>query len=102
MKWPNMPKFRFKRVNIERALIGCSAMLVLLLSVQDRNLEPYEEPLEEIPQAQVAASAPVQDLQQTVVYYEDGEVSRACPAGCDPPGRHRQGDAGTDGSECQK
>ena len=73
MKWPNMPKFRFKRVNIERALIGCSAMLVLLLSVQDRNLEPYEEPLEEIPQAQVAASAPVQDLQQTVVYYEDGD-----------------------------
>lgn len=73
MKWPNMRGFRFKRANIERALIGCSAMLVLLLSVQDRNAEPYEEPLEEIPQAQVAVSAPAQDLQQTVVYYEDGD-----------------------------
>lgn len=73
MKWPNMPEFRFKRANIERALIGCSAMLVLLLSVQDRNAEPYEEPMEEIPQAQAAVSAPVQDLQQTVVYYEDGD-----------------------------
>ena len=54
MKWPNTPKFQFKRANIERALIGCSAMLVLLLSVQSRdvNLEPYEEPLEAIEQSQ--------------------------------------------------
>ena len=75
MKWPNTPKFQFKRANIERALIGCSAMLVLLLSVQSRdvNLEPYEEPLEAIEQSQVAVSAPAQDLQQTVVYYEDGD-----------------------------
>ncbi|MBE5800337.1 MAG: hypothetical protein E7321_10385 [Clostridiales bacterium] len=75
MKWPNTPKLRFKRANIERALIGCSAMLVLLLSVQSRDvdLEPYEEPLEEIPQAQVAVSAGSADMQQTVVYYEDGD-----------------------------
>ena len=73
MKWPSAPKIRFKRANIERALIGCSAMLVLLLSVQGRDLEPYEEPLEEIPQAQVAASAAAADLMETVVYYEDGD-----------------------------
>ncbi|MBQ4264972.1 MAG: GerMN domain-containing protein [Clostridia bacterium] len=75
MKWPNMPKIRIKRANIERALIGCSAMLVLLLSVQSRDaeIEPYEEPLEDIPIAQVSASASAQDLQQTVVYYEDGD-----------------------------
>ncbi len=75
MKWPNIPRFRFKRADIERALIGCSAMLVLLLSVQSRDteLEPYEEPLDSIPQAQMAVSAPAQDLQQTVVYYEDGD-----------------------------
>ena len=75
MKWPNVPKFRLKRADIERALIGCSAMLVLLLSVQSRDaeLEPYEEPLDAIPQAQVAVSASAQDYQQTVVYYEDGD-----------------------------
>ena len=75
MKWPNKPKFKFRRADIERALIGCSAMLVLLLSVQNRDieLEPYEEPLDEIPQEQVAVSAPAQDYQQTVVYYEDGD-----------------------------
>ncbi len=73
MKWPNMPRFRFRRVHVERTLIGCSAALVLLLSVQSRNveLEPYEEPLEEIPQAAVSVSA--QDMQQTVVYYADGD-----------------------------
>ncbi|MBQ8618962.1 MAG: GerMN domain-containing protein, partial [Clostridia bacterium] len=76
MKWPNMPKLKVKRANIERALIGCSAMLVLLLSVQgsDVNMEPYEEPLEEIPVAQTAVSAAsAEDYQQTVVYYEDGD-----------------------------
>ena len=73
MKWPNTPKIRIKRANIERALIGCSAMLVLLLSVQGREAEPYEEPLEEIPQAQVAVSAAAADLMETVVYYEDGD-----------------------------
>lgn len=75
MKWPNTPKLKIKRANIERALIGCSAMLVLLLSVQSRNVnpEPYEEPLNEIPQAQVAVSAGSADMQQTVVYYEDGD-----------------------------
>ena len=73
MKWPNTPKLQFKRADIERALIGCSAMLVLLLSVQGRDAEPYEEPLEDIPQAQAVASAAAQDLQQTVVYYEDGD-----------------------------
>ena len=73
MKWPNAPKIRFKRANIERALIGCSAMLVLLLSVQGREAEPYEEPLEEIPQAAVSAAADVMDMMETVVYYEDGD-----------------------------
>lgn len=75
MKWPKMPKLQFKRANIERALIGCSAMLVLLLSVQSSevNMEPYEEPLEEIPVAKTAVSVSPQDYQQTVVYYEDGD-----------------------------
>lgn len=75
MKWPKMPEIRFRRVHVERTLIGCSAALVLLLSLQSRNVqrEPYEEPLEDIPQAQAAVSASVQDMQQTVVYYEDGD-----------------------------
>ncbi|MBR4039759.1 MAG: GerMN domain-containing protein [Clostridia bacterium] len=75
MKRLKMPKIRFKRANIERALIGCSAMLVLLLSVQSRDIEtePYEEPLEDIPPAQAAVSAGSADMQQTVVYYEDGD-----------------------------
>ncbi|MGN0776048.1 MAG: GerMN domain-containing protein [Candidatus Ventricola sp.] len=70
-----MPKFRFRRVHVERTLIGCSAALVMLLSFQSRNVvqEPYEEPLEDIPQAQVAVSVSAQDMQQTVVYYEDGD-----------------------------
>ncbi len=72
MKWP---KIRFRRVDAERVLITCSAVLVLLLSVSGRGgeNEPYEEPLEEIPQAEVAVSAQQQDMQQTVVYYEDGD-----------------------------
>lgn len=72
MKWP---KIRFRRADVERVLIGCSAALVLLLSVQSRDVErePYEEPLEEIPQAEIATAAGVQDMQQTVVYYEDGD-----------------------------
>lgn len=75
MKWPKMPEFRFRRVHVERTLIGCSAALVLLLSLQSRNVErePYEEPLEDIPQAQAAVSVSAQDMQQTVVYYEDGD-----------------------------
>lgn len=75
MKWPKMPEIRFRRVHVERTLIGCSAALVLLLSLQSRNVqrEPYEEPLEDIPQAQAAVSASAQDMQQTVVYYEDGD-----------------------------
>lgn len=75
MKWPKMPEIRFRRVHVERTLIGCSAALVLLLSLQSRNVErePYEEPLDDIPQAQAAVSASAQDMQQTVVYYEDGD-----------------------------
>ena len=75
MKWPKMPEIRFRRVHVERTLIGCSAALVLLLSLQSRNVErePYEEPLEDIPQAQAAVSVSAQDMQQTVVYYEDGD-----------------------------
>ena len=80
MKWPKMPEFRFRRVHVERTLIGCSAALVLLLSLQSRNVErePYEEPLEDIPQAQAAVSVSAQDMQQTVVYYEDG-TDTSCP-----------------------
>lgn len=72
MKWP---KIRIRRMDVERMLIGCSAVLVLLLSVSGRNkeTESYEEPLEDIPQAETTVSAAVQDMQQTVVYYEDGD-----------------------------
>lgn len=72
MKWP---KIKIRRMDVERMLIGCSAVLVLLLSVSGRNTEkePYEEPLEDIPQAETAVSAVAQDMQQTVVYYEDGD-----------------------------
>ena len=75
MKWPKIPEIKFRRVHVERTLIGCSAALVLLLSLQSRNVErePYEEPLEDIPQAQAAVSVSAQDMQQTVVYYEDGD-----------------------------
>lgn len=71
MKWPKMPR----RAHVERTLIACSAALVLMLSVSSRKLEtePYEERLEEIPQAQAAVSLQAQDMQQTVVYYEDGD-----------------------------
>jgi len=72
MKWP---KIRISRMDAERMLIGCSAALVLLLSVSGRNPEKelYEERLEEIPQGEVAVSVTEQDMQQTVVYYEDGD-----------------------------
>ena len=72
MKWP---KIRLKRIDVERMLIGCSAVLVLLLSVSSRNTEtePYEERFSDIPQAEVAVSAGSKDMQQTVVYYEDGD-----------------------------
>lgn len=72
MKWP---KIRIKRANVEHALIASSAALVLLLSVSSRNVETemYEEPMESIPQADVAAAAPARDMQDTVVYYEDGD-----------------------------
>ena len=71
MKWP---KIKLRRVDAERALIACSAALVLLLSVRSgRESEPYEEPLENIPQAEVDVLAPQRDMQQTVVYYEDGD-----------------------------
>ncbi|MBP3656254.1 MAG: GerMN domain-containing protein [Clostridia bacterium] len=71
MKWP---KIRIKRADAERALIACSAVLVLALSVTGRNstMEPYEEPLEDIPVSEAAASV-IEDTQQTVVYYEDGD-----------------------------
>lgn len=68
-----LPKIRLRRADVERALIACSAVLVLLLSVKSgRNSEPYEEPLEDIPQVSVSASKS-EDLCQTVVYYEDGD-----------------------------
>lgn len=70
-----LPKIRFRRADAERALIACSAVLVLLLSVSGRGTptEPYEEPLEDIPREDAAVSATVADLQETVVYYEDGD-----------------------------
>ncbi len=72
MKWP---KVKVNRAQVERALIASSAALVLLLSVSSRNVEqePYEEPLDQIPQEEVSVSAPAQQMQQTVVYYEDGD-----------------------------
>ena len=72
MKWP---KVKVSRAQVERALIASSAALVLLLSVSSRNVEqePYEEPLDQIPQQEVSVSAPAQQMQQTVVYYEDGD-----------------------------
>ena len=72
MKWP---KIRLRRVDVERMLITCSAALVLMLSVRGRSMEkePYEEPLEDIPVSGTAASASATELQQTVVYYEDGD-----------------------------
>ena len=46
-----------------------------MLSVRGRSMEkePYEEPLEDIPVSGTAASASATELQQTVVYYEDGD-----------------------------
>ena len=72
MKWP---KIRLRRVDVERVLIACSAALVLMLSVRGRSMEkePYEEPLEDIPVSETAVSASATELQQTVVYYEDGD-----------------------------
>ena len=72
MKWP---KIRIRRADVERVLIASSAVLVLLLSVQSRNVEqePYEELLEDITVGEVSVSAPAQDMQDTVVYYEDGD-----------------------------
>ena len=72
VKWP---KIRFRRADMERVLIVSSAALVLVLSVSNRKLEsePYEERLEDIPQAAASVSVQPKDLQQTVVYYEDGD-----------------------------
>jgi len=66
---------KIKRADVERVLIASSAVLVLLLSVQSRNveMEPYEEPLEEIPVEEVSVLAVEKDMQDTVVYYEDGD-----------------------------
>ena len=72
MKWP---KVKVSRAQAERVLIASSAALVLLLSVSGRNAEtePYEERLEEIEQAELSVAAPLKELQQTVVYYEDAD-----------------------------
>ena len=69
------PKFRLRRADAERILIACSAALVLVLSFSGRGTqrEPYEEPLEEIPTSETAASATSREMQTTVVYYEDGD-----------------------------
>ena len=71
MKWP---KIRIRREAVERALIVSSAALVLLLSLKrtGTNSEPYEEPMEDIPEVSVSA-AQTEDTRQTVVYYEDGD-----------------------------
>lgn len=69
------PKFRLRRADAERILIACSAALVLVLSFSGRGTqkEPYEEPLEDIPTSETAASATSREMQTTVVYYEDGD-----------------------------
>ena len=103
MKWP---KIRIRRETIERTLIVCSAALVLLLSLKrsGTNGEPYEEPLEDIPQGEISvSSAQTADTRETVVYYEDGDgylvpVQRRHHAS----GRHREGHAGADGAKPEK
>lgn len=72
MKWP---KIRIARAQAERMLIASSAVLVLLLSVSGRNTEPepYEERLDEVVQTEMTAADAAQDMQQTVVYYEDAD-----------------------------
>ena len=71
MKWP---KIKIRREAVERALIISSAALVLLLSLKrtSTNNEPYEEPLNEIPEVSVSTTQ-TEDTRQTVVYYEDGD-----------------------------
>ena len=107
MKWP---KIRIRRETIERTLIVCSAALVLLLSLKrgGTNGEPYEEPLEDIPQGEISvSSAQTADTRETVVYYEDGDgylvpvqrsIMRQDHAGADgakPEKRHGRRAAGT-------
>ena len=100
MKWP---KIRIRRETIERTLIVCSAALVLLLSLKrgGTNGEPYEEPLEDIPQGEISvSSAQTVDTRETVVYYEDGDgylvpVQRSIM-------RQDEGHAGADGAEPEK
>ena len=74
MKWPKI-RIRIRRADAERVLIACSAVLVLALSVTGRggDTEMYEEPLDDLPVSEAAAAAVAQDMQQTVVYYEDGD-----------------------------
>ena len=69
MKWP---KINVRRMDVERVLIACSAALVLLLSVQSRNVEfePYEEPLEEIPVAEMVLVVEIQLLEDLVLVLE--------------------------------
>ena len=101
MKWP---KIRIRRETIERTLIVCSAALVLLLSLKrgGTNGEPYEEPLEDIPQGEISvSSAQTADTRETVVYYEDGD-GYLVPVQYHASGRHREGHAGADGAKPEK
>ena len=67
MKWP---KIRIRRETIERTLIVCSAALVLLLSLKrgGTNGEPYEEPLEDIPQGEISEGMWIAGLEESYTY----------------------------------
>ena len=103
MKWP---KIRIRRETIERTLIVCSAALVLLLSLKrgGTNGEPYEEPLEDIPQGEI------QRFKRTDGGYPRNRCSITrtetaiwCPAAQHhASGRHREGHAGADGAKPEK
>ncbi len=64
------------RSDVERILIAGAAGLVLLLAVRGTQVKPtseqYEEPMDQIPVADVA-SQPQGPTQATVVYYQDGD-----------------------------
>ena len=66
MKWP---KIKIRREAVERALIISSAALVLLLSLKrtSTNNEPYEEPLNEIPEVSVSTTQTEDTRQQSSI-----------------------------------
>ncbi len=65
--------FKFRRTDVERILITCSAALVVLLAVRGGSpTEMYEEPYDQIPAEPTVTTAET-PTQATVVYYQDGD-----------------------------